>query len=440
MRRILRSSPASAIALRLREADLFALRGVPSEYHAGMRAFWLDSLFASISDAFYGTYTSLYVLALGGTRTEVGWLASASSFLGMVMPIPGASLTRRWGQRKRMVVVFSVLFRLMLLLAALVPLVAVGRPALYAILALSVLRVGFVNFFAPAWVSLTRDVVPLTSRGRYFASRNLMMALTSMVMVPLAGQIIQRMGAPRGYQLTLGIAFAVGLVASYTFSLIPETRKHGVRGVTLKAQVRSLWEALTSDRIFLVFVLVRLLWDFGLQIGGPYFAVYQVEQIKATPGFIGVLATISAGTRMIGLRVWGPWLDRHGARWVTTVAALGIPILPVIWAVSSRPWHLILAELPGGFLWAGFEMGIFALFLELLHGEDNTQAAAGYMALSSGVSILGPFIGGWLIAQTGYAGNFLVSGAIRLVAALLFLVVLKPFRHAHPSPESVASA
>jgi len=283
-------------------------------------------------------------------------------------------------------------------------------------------------------------VVPLTSRGRYFASRNLMMALTSMVMVPLAGQIIQRMGAPRGYQLTLGIAFAVGLVASYTFSLITETRKHGVRGVTLKAQVRSLWEALTSDRIFLVFVLVRLLWDFGLQIGGPYFAVYQVEQIKATPGFIGVLATISAGTRMIGLRVWGPWLDRHGARWVTTVAALGIPILPVIWAVSSRPWHLILAELPGGFLWAGFEMGIFALFLELLHGEDNTQAAAGYMALSSGVSILGPFIGGWLIAQTGYAGNFLVSGAIRLVAALLFLVVLKPFRHAHPSPESVASA
>ena len=136
---------------------------------------------------------------------------------------------------------------------------------------------------------------------------------------------------------------------------------------------------------------------------------------------------------MLGLGVWGPWMDRRSARWVTTVAALGIPVLPVIWALSSRPWHLILAELPGGFLWAGFEMGIFALFLELLEGEDNTQAVAGYMALSSAVSIFGPFVGGRLISQMGYGGNFLVSGGVRLAAALLFLVILKPLRRRDPA-------
>ncbi len=46
-----------------------------------MRAFWFNSLLAAISkSAFWANYTSLYVLSLGGTRTQVGWMSSASSF------------------------------------------------------------------------------------------------------------------------------------------------------------------------------------------------------------------------------------------------------------------------------------------------------------------------------------------------------------------------
>jgi predicted MFS family arabinose efflux permease len=75
--------------------------------------------------------------------------------------------------------------------------------------------------------------------------------------------------------------------------------------------------------------------------------------------------------------------------------------------------------------------------LELLEGEDNTQAVAGYMALSSAVSIFGPFAGGWLIERVGYAGNFLVSGGVRLAAALLFLAILKPSRHTRITADHV---
>lgn len=412
---------------KLWRADLYGLRGVPAQYHAGMKAFWFDSLLASTSDALYANYISLYILALGGTRNQVGLFTSLASLLGMVGPIPGAALTRRWGQRKRMVVVFSVLFRLMLLLAALVPLFVTGPAAVAVLIAVFALRVGFINLFAPAWISLTRDIVPMAHRGHYFSSRNVMMALVSMLVVPLAGQLIEWGGEPGGYQFTLAIAFAVGLGASYVFSRIPEARQRQPATGGLGTQLRSFWHALTANRIFLGFVLIRILYDLAVQIGGPYFSVYQVEVLNSPASTIGLLTTLTAFTRMIGLRVWGRLLDRRGARWVTTLAALLIPVLPFIWWFASEPWHIAFVSVPSGFLWAGFEIGAFALLLELLEGEDSTQAAAGYTTLVAAASIAGPLIGAWVIDRVGYLWDFSLSGVLRLIGGMLFLLLLKPF-------------
>ena len=420
--------PSSSRLGRLRKLDPFAIRSTPADYHRGMRAFLWDSFFTAISDAFYTSYTALYVLALGGTRTEVGWLSSASSFLGMAMPIPGAALTRQWGYRKRMVVVFSALFRIMLLLAALAPLVVRGPAVVWVIIALLMLRTGLQNTFMPAWLSLTRDIVPAERRGRYLSSRNLMQAIITMLMVPVAGYLIEYAGEPGGYQIALGIAFVAGIGASCSFSRIPDQRQTTVRPAGLVEQLRSLWQAVTVSRKFLVFILIRVLFDLGLMVGGPYFVTYQVEVLGSPAGVIGLLVTLRSFTRMLGLRFWGRLLDRRGARWVITTACLGIPVLPMIYVIVTRPWHVAFVDLPSGFLFAGYELAAFALMLELLEGEDNTQAAAGYMTLSSAVSIAGPLIGAWLISNIGYIGDFMVSGTIRLAAAVLYLVTFRPFQ------------
>jgi len=276
----------------------------------------------------------------------------------------------------------------------------------------------------------------MTARGNFLSTRNTLMAVVSLIVVPIAGQMIEWLGAPTGYQVALGIAFLIGIGASYAFSRIPEPRRHDNSGVAIREQLRSLWHALTANRLFLNFVLLRLLWDFAVQVGGPYFSVYQVEVLKSPANVIGLLATASSFSRMIGLRVWGRLLDRKGARWVTTVASLTIPVLPFIWVVARQPWHIVFASLPGGFLWAGFEIGAFALLLELLGEEDSTQAAAGYTALLSAASIVGPLVGGWVVSQLGYRWDMALSGILRLLAGLLFLWAFRPFGHQETASES----
>jgi len=406
---------------------LFDIRGIPPAYHTGIRAFGFDSLLTSFSDSLYLSYISLYILALGGSRGQVGGFTSLASLMGMLSPILGAALTRRWGQRKRIVVVFSALFRLMLLLAALVPFFLEGPSAIVAIIAIFALRAGFLNVLIPAWLSLTGDIVPMERRGRYLASRSVIMAIISILMVPLAGQLIERHGAPSGYQIALGIAFVLGIGASYAYSHIPEERRKGPSSGGIGSQLRSFRRALTANRTFVWFVLIRLLWQLALQISAPYFSVYQVEVLKSPVATIGILTTIRAITRMIGLRVWGNVLDKRGAPWVMTVAALSIPVLPFLWLFATQPWHIVFVMVPAGFLWGGFEIGSFALLLEFLDGEESTQAAAGYTSLLAAASVIGPLIGGRVIDGAGYLWDFSLSGTLRLVAALLFLWLLKPF-------------
>mgnify|MGYP006295435659 FL=1 len=409
---------------RVRQRDLFATRGLPSRYHQGMKYYWLDGVLSSSSVAFYFNYIPLYALALGATRTQVGWLSSAASLLGMLAPLPGAAVARRLGHRKRMVVVFSALFRSMLLLAALMPLVLSGQAAVYAFIGIMALRVGFMSFFNPAWVSLTSDVLPERNRGRFFASRNTVMSLASMLFVPIAGSVIDWAGEPLGYQISFVAAALLGYAASYTFSRIPEppSQEEPVSQGRL-----AFWKALTGNRIFLLYLGARFFWNFVWQMAGPYFRVYQVEVLGSSARLVGILVTVTSLSGLIGQRVWGRMLDRRGARWVMSVCTLLIPMTPFIWIVIQKPWQVVFVSLAGGFLWSGFNLGSLNLLLELPDPAHHTQSAAAHAVAVYLANILAPLVGTAIIDSLGYHWDFALSGVGRMIGGVLFLLLLKPF-------------
>ncbi|HOU15717.1 MAG TPA: MFS transporter [Anaerolineae bacterium] len=418
-----RLSLGRALAARARGFDLFATGGAPRRYHQGMKMFWWDSLLATISSAFVDTYVSLYALALGATSTQIGTLASASSFLGALTPLPGAALVQKFGRRKPLIVWVSVFFRTLIVLAALVPLFFTGYTAVYIVIALFALRAGLGNLIHPAWVSMTGDVVPLQQRGRYFSTCNMVAALASMLVVPLAGQLIDGVGGIPGYQVSLALAFVVGLASSYAYSRIPE------QPLTTDAQAQrmSFWQALREDRTFLAFTLIMMVWTFGVQVAGTYFTVYQKDVLQSSTRLIGLLTTVTAVTSLIGQRVWGRLIDQRGSRWVMTVCGLIIPIMPFMWIFVTRPWHVVFISLQSGFLWAGFNVASFNLLLELPDQKLRTQASASYATLTNIASIVAPLIGGLVIDRLGYHWDFALSGLLRVVGALAFLFLLKPF-------------
>ncbi|MGD2078714.1 MAG: MFS transporter, partial [Chloroflexota bacterium] len=194
-----------------------------------LRYFWIDGLFAAISENFYLGYVALFALAYGANNSQIGLLAAATNLLGMLALFPGAQLVERTRQRKNVVVWSGGIFsRVALLGLALIP-ALIGQPtvAIVAIIVVNGLRSFMANLANPGWTALVADLVPETMRGRFFASRNTAMGLAALVVAPLAGRIIITTNSRleslfAGYQAVFVLAFLFGIVSTIAFQRIQE--------------------------------------------------------------------------------------------------------------------------------------------------------------------------------------------------------------------------
>lgn len=386
-----------------------------------LRWFWFDGVFASGSDSIVVAYLSLFVLVLGGTRAQIGLMSALSSLSAALLLLPGATLVERWGHRKRIVVLSGGgAARVALLLLALVPLAFAGPTAVYVVIALAILRSAFANLGVPAWVSLTADIVPLSWRGRYFSSRNVAMGVANMLMTFLVGQLITLVGGTNGYQLAMGLAFAIGMASTYSFARLEEPPTSAPPKAKDRDSQLPLLQHLRAHPDFLMFCATAAIWNLSINIAGPFFNPYLVESLKANASVVGALSVVATLAALPGQRLFGILVDRWGTRQVQLITGLLIPLLPWAWALTRSPWHVVPINLAAGFLWAGYELSNFNFLLTLTPEDRRPRYSAVYQIVVTTALAGGAAIGGIVAQRWGYAPVFILSGIGRLCAALLF--------------------
>jgi predicted MFS family arabinose efflux permease len=274
----------------------------------------------------------------------------------------------------------------------------------------------------PAWASLTADIVPLKWRGRFFASRNIAVGLVKIPLIYLVGLLITHTsspGNPVGYQLALGLAFVIGLAATVSYAIIrePDSSPAQAKG---RASWKSFAQHLRAHPEFLAFCATAALWNFSIRLAGPFFSVYLVKGLEATPEIVGLLSTISTLTALPGQRFFGTLADRWGAHKVQLVTGLIIPLLPLGWALTRSTWHTVPIHIVGGFLWAGYNLASFNMLLAITPEDLRPRYTALYQLVVMMALTVGPALGGVVVEQWGYYTVFILSGIGRLAAALLF--------------------
>jgi MFS family permease len=407
-------------------------RSITREQVHNLRVFWLDGIYAAISEGLVLTFIPLFALAYGASARQIGLISAFASLVGAIALFPGARLIDLFGKRKPLVVWSSVmLFRVPLLLLALVPLffsqpvVAIG-----AIILLNSVRAFGVNLANPAWTSLTADIVPEYMRGRYFSIRNFLMGVATLLMPPLAGWLIRRFSDNSsdpylGYQIIFVLGFVGGMVSSYHFSRIVEPPMRPRRLDDPKS--RRLWAIVTGSPGFLGFVVSAFIWNMSLQIAGPYFSVYLVRELGADAATVGLTTAASSLAALVGQLVYGRWLDRKGMLWVFMITGFPIVLLPIWWVFYTAPWQVGLNNLIGGFLWAGFNLANFNLLLKLTPDDERPRAVAFYQTAVVASAVIGPLIGGAIVESVGFSAIFVLSGLGRLVAMFVFVrLAMKP--------------
>ena len=394
---------------------------LPEKTRQNLHWFWSDGLFSSASDNIIVTYMTLYVLALGATRAQIGIMSALSSLSATLLLLPGALLVERFNHRKEITLLFGGgLARLAILLIALVPFGLNGRALVLTAMALSITRDAFGNLSFPAWLSFTADIVPMQGRGRYFGSRNFIMGVAGMLTVLLVGLLITRFNQPHGYQLGMALAFALGTFSTYSFSRLRDPTGQRAPQTPASLNLPGLLRDLRKLPGLPALIATAVMWNFFLNIPGPFFNVYLVTNLKASAAMVGIVATASTVASLLVQRRLGRLVDHWGAHRLQLISGLLIPILPIAWVFTRAPWQVIPINLLSGVLWGAYGLASFNLLLELTPQAGRARYSAMYQLFVTLALAAGAVVGGWMVTQWGYTAIFVTSAVGRLLAALLF--------------------
>lgn len=393
--------------------------------------FFFDGLFASASDNIIITFVTLYILALGGTRGQVGLMSSLSSLGSALLLLVGAVLVERFGHRKELTMLFGGgIARLAILVMALLPLLIKGQAIVWVAIILSVTRDSFGNLAFPAWMSVTADVVPMEGRGRFFGSRNFIMGVTGILAILLVGELITQISIPLGYQIAFGLAFAFGMLSTFSFSNLrdPKASFTPVK-VAGSFSPRAMVQDLKEHPTFLALGLIMAFWNFSLNIAGPFFNVYMVANLKFTASMVGVTSIVSTVASLLVQRRIGRLSDRFGPRKVQLISMILIPILPFAWMFITKLWHVVVLNSFGGAMWGAFNLASFNFLLSLTPDTQRARFSAIYQILVMLALAGGAAIGAWVVTQWGYHTIFLWSAIGRLIATILFIRFVPSILH-----------
>lgn len=407
-------------------ADTAAL---PADQRSGLHRMYLNGIFANFSDGAAGSYTNLLMVALRASDTQIGFLNTLVQVLAALAPLPGATIAERTRAYRATVLWPSLLARFGFLALAALPFMQIGQPIIAVALLIFSLR-SFLNSLVGApWTAAMAQMVPLRLRAGYFSARNFAGGVAVIAGTLLAGQIITTLGFPFGYQLVYLMSALVGFGASYIYARVPgsaygnlETRPRG----EVKSAPRLSVRAVLRNGPFMRFMLCACALSFGVSVGGPFIALYQVRVLHFSAATIGVLASAELGMNIIMQRVYGSALiPRFGDYRVMRALRFATALVPLAWLFVSDPLAGALVGMLVGVIWSGHDLANFNGLLEITPEQNRASYIAIHTVTTSLSAALGPAIGGLLTDTIGYHPLFVASGVLRFLAALLLAVLVR---------------
>jgi MFS family permease len=386
------------------------------------------------------TYLPAFVLALSASHIASGLVQTLPLLAGGVLGLAAPWLLRRWRSFRRSVVSCIAVQALVFL-----PLTAAalcrGFPVML-VFALAAVYWGSGMAASPVWNAWVGTLLPERIRARYFARRSLFCQAGVLAGFLAGGAALEASGPDHRRLESFALLFLVAAAArsASVWCLSrqgdPLPPADAPSGSPPAMRFRQLTGALVryGNGRTLVYLLAA---QAAVQIAGPYFTPYMLEELRLSYFAYATLISIAYLARMLCLPALGRLADRWGAERLLWWGGLAIVPVSGLWLVSNDYAYLVGVQMLSGAAWAAFELGTLLVFFEAIPGPDRVAVLTSFNLFNAAAMAAGSMLGGGALwwfgsTRTTYLALFFVSSVARALAlaAVPLLRSLRPRRRA----------
>lgn len=290
-------------------------------------------------------YLSLYILALGGTPSEIGTINMVGLVAGIILYPLGGYIADRRG-RVKLIGYSTILFALSHLLY-----MAAWR---WEVVAVAQFLSMLVLFYTPALNALEADSIPPSVRGMGFAFMLAVPDATRIVAPYVGGLLIDSYGGDnagmlQAMRICWGIATVLGFVIAYLrLRYLKETvTEEDIGGLArdesyltmLRESYAKIVESIKwMNKSLRTIVVIEMVASFSVALSAPYWVVYATQVAGITASQFGFALLMSGIVGVLAALPMGRLIDRFGPKRMILVGLASASIIPL--AFISLHYHI----------------------------------------------------------------------------------------------------
>jgi MFS family permease len=384
-----------------------------NSYRISFIAVWISTLLFNMSWGVVYPIRNVYIHDLGYSLTLIGVLSTAAAISLSVSGFLYGRISDRIGKRKSLITISMGA-------ASLVYLGYLVADSFLAFLVIIVLESWLIGGYSILVDTLVTTLLPEGQRGKIFGRYRISGSIGYAIASALLGTLTLAFGMQSPF---IFACFAVGL-AGIVFLFVPEkppsTRPQSVPNSTL---LRNLWKTIHKTGVIWL-VIADFIATFGSQMAYPFQSIYYKENFNATPGQIGLFATISVLCEIPAMLWLGALSDRYGR----------VPILTIGFISTTLTWLLIfiapsltLIYIASGLNGVGIirhSTGVTLIADRVNYNERGTLLGLSY-AMFGVAGLVAPSLGGVIAEHFGTQSVFMIAAIFSAIAVAFFWFIMR---------------
>lgn len=373
----------------------FALKG-----DRNMFLFAVEGVLISLVNNFIGNNNNLFATRLGATDFELSLVTALPQLIGMLVLIPGAILTDRMVNKRRMIILSLSSLAVVYLALGFVPMM--GKYCLIVFLILISLSIGPMTLYNASWQAYFSDVVPIRSRNKTFTLRTRWSFVINIGTPLLTGFLLASAATNAGKLKFHQGFFWIGCVLLMLQIFILKKISGGVAKAHNNVSLKDLKDVivdLAHNKSFLGFLGVVLFFYMSWMSDWTLYYIGQVTYLKLNEAWLSYVNVGGALVQFLTIGYWSRMNEKRGVRFSIIMGALGLCLFPLTMILSTSlpldiaPIVFLILSAMANFAFATVSLNIFQCLLQVIPEKNKTLSISIYTLFVSLSNVVMPMAG-----------------------------------------------